>query len=228
MNRKEFLKNSMRAGLCGCGALASWTSGLAAVMHEETTAGSPGILSAVDGQRLSEDLGRRMRDGSKSPEWVKLEKAKSWIKSMIENIDDLLDDETRIKLLNACGSACYNHAIGAADARKPTPEEAEVFLGRLEQAGYRIDRGPESMTIFAGWYGKQNPWGLSLKEGYCLCPVVEEDMPGLSPTYCNCSAGYIKEIIERGTGRLVTSVEVLESLKMGGRDCRFKVILPNS
>jgi len=225
MDRKEFLTTSIRAGLCGCGALATWAAGLAAVTEVEP--GAP-AGSVAAGQRLSDDLAGRMRRGSESPDWMKYDKARSWIKSMIDNLDEMVDDETKIKLMHACGRACYNRAVGVADARKPTPEEAEVFLGRLEQAGYKIERGPEHMTIFVGWYGKQNPWGLSLKEGYCLCNAMEENVPGLSPTFCNCSAGYVKEIIERGTGRRAKSAEVLESLKMGGKDCRFKVVLPNA
>lgn len=69
-----------------------------------------------------------------------------------------------------------------------------------------------------------NPQGAGIKDGHCLCPLVESGPERLSPTYCQCSAGYVKERFERMTGTPV-KVEVLESLRMGGRICRFKITL---
>jgi predicted hydrocarbon binding protein len=55
-----------------------------------------------------------------------------------------------------------------------------------------------------------------------MCPVVESGPTELSRTYCQCSAGYVKEVFERMTG-LPCRVEVLESLRTGGTRCRFKI-----
>jgi len=65
--------------------------------------------------------------------------------------------------------------------------------------------------------------GRSFGDGqYCMCPLVESGPPGLSPTFCLCSTGYVREIFERQLARPVT-VELVESLKTGGRDCVFRV-----
>ncbi|HQT92614.1 MAG TPA: DUF6144 family protein, partial [Candidatus Kryptobacter bacterium] len=58
--------------------------------------------------------------------------------------------------------------------------------------------------------------------GYCLCPLVESGPEGLSGTYCDCSVGYVREMFRTYTGKAV-SVELLESLKRGGRTCRFGI-----
>jgi hypothetical protein len=214
MERKDFLKKTTKTCALCCGAMIGLGLNI------------PGNFRGDDG--LSKDLRKRMVDGSKSPDWRKAEKAISWIKNMLDNIDDQLDEETKIKLLNACGRSCYIFATGVADDKKISKEDADGFILVLENSGHKIERKPDSTIIYYGWQGEQSPQGLSVKEGYCLCPIVESDIPGLSNSYCNCSAGYVKEIIERNTGRKVRKVEVLESRKRGGKDCRFRVELSNA
>lgn len=63
-----------------------------------------------------------------------------------------------------------------------------------------------------------------LQDGYCMCPIVESGPPGLSPTFCYCSTGYVKEAFERHIGKPV-KVELLDSLKMEGKDCIFKLAI---
>ena len=68
----------------------------------------------------------------------------------------------------------------------------------------------------------QNPRGLKVSDGYCLCPLIEDGPEIFSPTYCQCSVGYVEMIFKNITGRN-TSVELLESLRTGGSSCRFKI-----
>jgi len=220
MDRKRFLREAFKTGVCGCAAACGIGRGLKAEGQPLLSAGQ---TEGATG--LSRDLHRRMREGSRSPDWARIEKAESWVKLLLDNMDALLDEETKVKLMNACGRSCYLNAFGVASAKKPSPESAERYLQALEKGGFRVERGSAWTTIYYGWAGKQNPQGLSLKEGYCMCPLVENEIPGLSPTYCNCSAGYVTEGMERATGRKVKSVEILEAVKRGGKDCRFRVIL---
>jgi hypothetical protein len=213
MDRRNFFKNALGSGLLCCAAGTSFGKIIA------DASSSP--------KSLGEDLTNRMREGARSPNWLVTEKSQHWIKSMIDILDEQLDEQTKIKILNLCGKACFERAFGVADANKPSPEAAERLFKKLESNGLKVERGSKRTILYYGWQGKQNPMGLSLKEGYCLCHIVESDVPDLSPTYCSCSAGYVKEAIERGTGLEVIKVEVLESLKMGGKDCRFKVTLKN-
>ncbi len=223
MDRKQFLKEALKRGVCGCAA--AWGIGQGFKVEGKPLL-SEGQTDAIQG--LSQDLHGRMREGSRSPDAARIEKAESWVKFLMDNMDALLDEETKIKLMNACGHSCYLNAFGVAGEKKPSPEAAERYLQALAKGGFKVERGSESTTIFYGWAGKQNPQGLSLKEGYCMCPIVENNIPGLSPTYCNCSAGYVAEAMERASGRKVKSVEILESVKRGGKDCRFKIVLLNS
>jgi hypothetical protein len=223
MDRKQFITKALQTGVCGCAAVLG--IGLRREAEEKALL-SDSQAESIAGLGL--DLHRRMKEGSRSPDWARIEKAESWVKFLMDNMDALLDEPAKIKLMNACGRSCYLNAFGVAGERKPSPEAAERYLQALKRAGFKVERGPETTMIDYGWAGKQNPQGLSLKEGYCMCPLVENDIPGLSPSYCNCSAGYVAEAMERATGRKVLSVEILESVKRGGKDCRFRVILSSS
>jgi len=211
MNRKQFLKQSLFAGLGCCSAAIGFGQNK---RNPEEQAVS-----------LTEDLTRRIRDGAKSPDWRKMEEASVKIKAMMDHMDTLLDVETKIRILNACGKSCFIHAFGVADERKPSPKQAEAYLKNLEKSGIEVTREKETIMIFYRWGTKQNPYGLSMKEGYCMCPIVESGAPGMSKSYCHCSAGYVKEGLERGTGKSVLKVDVLESVLQGGKDCRFKVVM---
>jgi predicted hydrocarbon binding protein len=60
--------------------------------------------------------------------------------------------------------------------------------------------------------------------GPCACPMVADVTEPLSPTYCHCSVGWLKEMFETVSGKPVT-VETHETVKRGGKACRFTVRL---
>jgi len=211
MDRKQFMKQSLLASLGCCGAAL----GFGQIQENAERRAST----------LTKDLTRRIRDGAKSPDWRKMEEATMKFKAMMDHMDEMLDEETKTKILNACGRSCYINAFGVADERKPTPQQGEAFLKNLEKSGFGVRREKETITVFYRWGTKQNPTGLSMQESYCMCPIVESGAPGMSKSYCNCSAGYVKEALERATGKTALKAEVLESILWGGKDCRFKVVL---
>jgi len=218
MDRKNFLKTLITAGLCCCGAASTLS---AQALNGKRLSGS----SEDESTRWIEDLEERMVKGSETPAWHKAGKGEKWIVDLMDNMDGILDDETKSKLMQACGRSCYIGAFGVASKEKATLEEAENFLKRLEGGGYKVTRENKKTTVIFNWgRDHQNPWGLIMSDGYCMCPLVEKESTMLSPTFCKCSTGYVKEMFERSTGR-TASVELLDSLKMGGKDCIFKIEL---
>ena len=213
MNRKQFIIKSLQAGLCYCGVAMGFGQSL-----QNPPSGD---------ERWIHDLEKQMIKGAETPAWRKAEKAGLWIKDLMEHMDAALDQETRIKLMQACGRSCYVRAFGVADERKPTPEEREKYLQILESRGFKIQREGSLATFTFNWgRDHQNPTGLIMRDGYCMCPQVESGPKGLSPSYCYCSTGYVKESFERTFGTPV-KVELLDSLKMGGKDCIFKIEVLN-
>jgi len=64
--------------------------------------------------------------------------------------------------------------------------------------------------------------GLGLAADEELCSLVEDGPPDLSPTFCLCSLGYVREMFARQVGRPV-QVELVRSVHRGDRECRFTV-----
>jgi hypothetical protein len=218
MDRKKFLKSILTAGVCVCGAPSILTGSTKGNMSKDG-------LGEDDSGAWIRDLEKRMIKCSESPAWIKAEKGEQWIKALMEHMDDALDDQTKKKLMQACGRSCCINAFGVAPKIKPTREEAERYVKLLEAGGYKVQREGGKITIIFNW-GRthQNPWGLIMSDGYCMCPLLEKQTVEVSPTFCQCSTGYVKELFERNTG-WTTTVELLDSLKMGGKDCIFKVIM---
>ena len=219
MNRKQFLKKSLQAGLCCCGAALGFGHSFGA---------EPGKAVLQNPSRADEgwipELEKRMIKGAETPAWRKVEKSGQWIRSLMEHMDAMLGQELKVRLMQECGRSCFIRAFGVADANRPALEEQEC-LRLLESSGFKVQREGHVISFIYSWGRKhQNPQGLMLQDGYCMCPIVESGPPGLSPTYCYCSTGYVKEGFERRFGKAV-KVELLDSLKMGGKDCIFKLTI---
>jgi hypothetical protein len=222
MNRKQFLQKACRGGLCACGAALGFGQSLSGKRERTESQVSP----PAD-ERWIPELERRMIKGAETPAWRKLELAGLWIKDLMQHLDSLLDQETKVRLMQACGRSCYTRAFGVAAETKPTAGEREQYLRLLESRGFKIQRGDKVLSFTYNWgRDHQNPTGLIMRDGYCMCPQVESGPPGLSPTYCYCSTGYVQESFERALGTPVR-VELVESLKMGGKDCVFRVEVLN-
>jgi len=145
--------------------------------------------------------------------------AQTYIKRLMDNIDHECDEDTRTRLMHANGRACY---IGAGF--KPFPGGLDAYIEAAKKwAGPNppfIRR--EGDIVYFDYV--QNPAGLKVKDGWCLCPLVEKGPDGLSGTFCECSVGYVTQMFSDLTGKPVR-VELLESLKRGGKGCRFKIHL---
>ena len=215
MDRKHFLKvftkTCVGIGCCGS-ALAQAI--LSADAHSIRT-----------GQQWIDDFEKRLVDATETPGWEKARKAEIWIKDIVKNMDVILDEKTKIKLMQANGQCCYDHAFGVADERPVPPVNAAQVLKYLESKGHKLERN-EGKTILHFSWGKdhQNPWGLILSDGYCMCPNMEKVKGDISSTYCLCSTGYVKEMFKRLLGKPV-EVDLVESVILGADDCRFRVVI---
>jgi hypothetical protein len=142
-----------------------------------------------------------------------------WIQRMMNSLDENLDAASRTKVMQACGRACFRGAHGEPGA-KAKAGDLDRFLEQLR--GYV---GPEALrregdTIYFNYV--KNPRGLRVADGYCLCPIIESEPKTISKTYCACSVGYVKEMFDRVSEKPVR-VELLESVRTGGKSCRFAV-----
>ena len=196
MDRKDFLKTIGKAGA---------VTGAAAVL-----AGPCNCMKAAAVETSAEK-------GTPAPQRVAF--AEGWAKRFFDTLDAEVDEKTRTRLMEANGRACYLHSAGD---RKVEAIPVEQFVDGLQKYVGKENARLEGNTIYFNYV--QNPAGLKIADGYCLCPLVEVGPKGLSGTYCSCSVGYVREMFRLALGKPV-EVELLESLKRGGKACRFKITM---
>jgi hypothetical protein len=154
----------------------------------------------------------------------KMEFTQMWVKRFFEIVDQQLDTETRNKLMQSNGTACAKGGYGELTNDKPaTIEEIDQKIVAWQKNLGKENIYRKDNSVFFNYIG--NPDGLKISDGYCLCPMIENKPETLSPTYCQCSVGYVKYMFQRLITFNPVQVELLESLRSGGKACRFKITL---
>ena len=198
IKRKEFLATLGRAGACACAAAAGMTAALAG----QSAATKPG-------DKTVERAAKRMEFGD------------GWVRRFFEVIDRTLDEPTRRRLMMANGKSCYA-AYAGPPKQQPGPDALEKFKAWVAEKGKERGYAIEGNVITSEFLGSAET-GQASPENICLCPMVEAQKPGqISPTYCLCSVGYVKELHERILGRPV-EVELVDSVLRGGKRCKFRM-----
>ena len=194
MHRKEFIKRSVGA-CCGAG-LVSLGDGLSG---QDKPAGPP-----------VSDCNRRVNSGQKV------------IRRLMNELDSTLDSAVREKIMHNCGKACYQGAHGKGPTEPPKPENVAKFMeGMKKYLGEEaIKQEGDQMVVLFKYTA--NHRGLKVADGYCLCPILEDAPKDISPTYCLCSVGYVREMFEQRIGKPV-HVELIDSVLRGAKGCNFKV-----
>jgi hypothetical protein len=201
MDRKAFFSTVGRACVGSCLCAAAIGEALGAT-------GPDAVAEAKPGEKTSARAVKRM------------EFVDGWIRRFMGVLDESLDPATRKKIMMANGKSCFTEWIASTgqQVRQVSFEEwAKRHKDPAPDGSVRV----EGRTIHFAYSGSAET-GQASPEGVCLCPMVEAKPAGLSRTYCLCSTGYVKEMHERTFGR-PCEVELLDSVLLGGKRCRFKI-----
>ena len=133
-----------------------------------------------------------------------------WLESLLVGLDGELDENARARILESCGRSCISrNFIKKAQRCKHDAENVEEFIIKLSRTWKHLRRENGDTYVV---YEK------------CYCPLVRTYSGKLSPTFCNCSRGWIKELFESALQKPV-DVELQKSIKHGDNICKFKVHL---
>jgi hypothetical protein len=137
---------------------------------------------------------------------------KIWIKELLKNLDEHVDEPTKKKILGACGEKCpFTHLTDEKllEIKNDSTDDIE-FLNNL-----------------------CNQWRMVIEDGQyyavfdqCYCPLVNENIKGASKTLCYCTLGNLKHKFEIGLNQEV-KVDMLKSILAGDDECRFHIKLKN-
>jgi predicted hydrocarbon binding protein len=172
------------------------------------TACQAGVASGAALLIAESNGGGAVSSAQEEPTMSKKEKfVQDWVKTLVGNMDRQLDEGTRVRLMELSGRAC---------ARQGAINTATACKGNLDKF----------LVAMKKWIGEDNVRRdgnkIHLVYSKCLCPLVQSGAEKLSDTYCNCSRGWLKEMYETVLGKPV-DVQLTESIKRGGKACRFIV-----
>jgi len=145
---------------------------------------------------------------------LKMEKEflQNWLSDLLETIDKEVELPARVKLMEGCGKGCFNR-------HKFKQEIAEKGKGSLENliAAYKKN--------FEIW---QEGDKIHIRYGEvsanCYCPAANYRKAKPNDLHCECTRSTHQTIFETALNRPF-KVEVLESLRRGGKTCHFLVHL---
>ena len=186
MNRKEFSKTILKAGMCSCALM---------LFHQGTAeAGSSAESSAATNPQQTADV----------------DFIANWLNDLLDTAETTLDREAQIKLIEGCGKGCFNRHQFKKDI-------AADGKGNLENLVKAYDRNFEiwkENDVVHIRYGKVSK--------RCYCPVANRRPIKENDIFCECTRMTHQTVFETALDRPV-KVEVLESLRRGGKTCHFAV-----
>ena len=149
-----------------------------------------------------------------------------WMKEAIDRLDELTDEDTRKKIMSACGQHCnqvFKKETEEARARRLNYDTEEEFLKYELQpphgTGVRFERDGD--IIYNYYTPRQYGKGMRC---YCyLIGALPQEMTA-SPTYCQCSRAWQEKYWEGALGRPVR-VELGETAITGADECKFIIHL---
>lgn len=137
----------------------------------------------------------------------------TWLATLMDGLDASVDAQTRAQILEACGRACARtHGVERARELVEGAADIDGILARLNHrriGGGRLQREGDTIT---GIYEK------------CYCPLLKGSTGEVSPSFCECSRGWLKELFEAVLGR-PAAVEFEQTVQRGDPLCRFVIRL---
>jgi hypothetical protein len=187
MNRKEYIKKSLTLGLCA------------------------GTLLSIDRNALA---GYALPPDEKDCTRIQQEKefVQTWLSDLLESMDRELDEQTRIKLIEGCGRACFNRYQFKKDIAIKGKGDIDKLIEAYKQ-NFEIWREGDKVHIR---YGEVSPG--------CYCPAAKYRPVRPNDLHCECTRTTHQTIFETALDRPF-KVDILETVRRGGKTCHFQVHL---
>jgi len=136
----------------------------------------------------------------------------NWLTDLRESMDKHLDEETKKKLFGDCGTGCFKRHKFKSDM----PIKADGNLDKLLTAYKENFEAWIDGDVFHIRFGETNK--------FCYCPVGRNLKNLPNDPHCECTRGTHQAIFET-TFKRPFKVDILESVKRGGKTCHFLVHL---
>jgi hypothetical protein len=137
---------------------------------------------------------------------------KAWLSDLMAAIQREPDPAIRSRLVSACGRACFERH----EFKRNWAVAGRGDVGKLIEAlkaNFEVWRDGDEVHIRYGAVSKG-----------CYCPAAKYRPAAPDDVHCHCSQGSHQAVWQTALGRPVR-VDIVESVRRGGRTCRFVVRL---
>ena len=144
-----------------------------------------------------------------------------WVKQAIDRLDAAATPEKCRQIMTACGYSCIARAKGLANGiknRRLKHSTEQAFLKaeiKKPVKGIRLERQGNILVQYYTPHTYSTP-----RRCFCGLMVALPEGVNTSPTYCQCSRGFVEKYWEGALGRPV-KVEVIETCLTGADECKF-------
>jgi hypothetical protein len=131
-----------------------------------------------------------------------------WVSDLLDTAEAELPRELQVKLIEGCGRGCFRRH----EFKRAIAEQGKGDVDKLVAAykkNFEVWREGETVHVRYGEVSSR-----------CYCPVVKDRPAKPNDLHCECTRTTHQSIFETALGRPVR-VEVLDTLRRGGRTCHF-------
>lgn len=152
-------------------------------------------------------------------------KIAEWVKGAMERLDALVDEGTRVQIMQNCGYNCAEvnkRVIERAKARRKKYKSIDEFLEAEQRKPMKGTKLVRKGNVLYQFYTPQT----FTKPMRCYCSLLRELPPkeNVSITYCNCSKGFVEKFWESILEKPV-KVDLIQSTVSGAKECKFAIHL---
>lgn len=186
---------------------------------------------------LGEDVRKEVMKGREKNFTIEssLDEKVQWIKDVLIRLDNLANDYQKYDILSCCAHEFSQKRIDKLKAiYDKTGNIDEVLTEMNKDFAWYEGQKREGNTIFVqkipynqeGYAKARN--SDEKKRNYCHCSLVRNYLnENISPTFCNCSAGWYRQYWEGILGKPV-HIKLLKTLVKGDDVCEFEISLPQN
>jgi hypothetical protein len=136
----------------------------------------------------------------------------NWLSDLLETMGTELDRETQVKLMEGCGRGCFNRF----------PLKQNIALQGKGDLQKLIEAYKKNFEIWQEGNFVHIRYGEVSNR--CYCPAANYRPAKPNDIHCECTRMTHQTIFETALGRPF-KVDVVESLRRGGKTCHFVVHL---
>lgn len=160
---------------------------------------------------VGEDAANRIADKAPLSKSADFQKKFGWAETVCTELEREFDANTvkKIRMDCACG---------------PETGKLDKLRKAYQSAADLSDFSEKANQLHLGFTIRYANGELFLIYPQCYCSCVKRVEKPVSKSWCYCSLGYAKKAFEYILDRSV-EVELIESVKTGGKECRIKIFL---